>query len=284
MGVKLQQETERLASNECDLLTKRMMAHQSWFDRLASFCVDQSLLTKIGVFVGVTVGFGLIGLLISAPILLAVSAAFCMLIVQGGLESHHMKRWNGVHLFASETKELNDSLTATQALLTKGIIAANSITDTLTEKFDGVTKQTASVTKNNLLIQDTNEKHGEEICKSKAINEDYIITEKKVTNSYESISQSLTTRHEISTEISECIVGIGQAASELSQTIKNINENQKEFLDSVNRFSLVTKNRESAMSPIYCVSDAKLNENDLFIEALKKLCPELRRIDSIPPI
>lgn len=284
MGVKLRQETERLPSNECDLLMKRMIANQSWFDRLASFCVEQPLLIKIGVFVGVTASFGLIGLLISAPFLLALSAAFCMLIVQGSLESHHKKRWDGARLLASETKALNDSLTESQALLTQGIKAANAVSDTLTQRLDVVTNQAASVTKESVLIQQTNETLLEEMSKLGASSADFLSKKNEITDSFMSLSQSLTTRHKITTESIEHIEGIGQAASQFSQAVKDIDRSQQEFTSTVNRFSLFVKNRESAMSPALRSSDAKLDENDLFIEALKKLCPELRDIDSRPPI
>lgn len=235
--------------NESGEIMRRAMRHNGLLDKLASKWAEQSFWRKITVIVGATLCSGVIGLILNASLLFALTACFFSLLTHAMLIGHETNRRENANRIATETIATNATLQKNEALLQKITNEYNQVKGELihqNEKIKGLSTRLSS----------TNEEMNQKIeTLVPTINQIQTETiqlqehQKTVTATLHSMTTNLQTCNKTITAVTDKVETIGQSTEQFSHSIVDIQHSKNELSDAVKKLSFFVTKQSMRKSP-----------------------------------
>jgi methyl-accepting chemotaxis protein len=239
-------DDETLPPDESGELMRRCMEPKSWLDKLASNWSKRSFLEKTGYMVGINLTSGFIGLVVSAPTLIMLAAIFLSSIVHMLLVSHHKNRLNGAKLLVTETVALNVTLRENKKMFGEEIATLRQAIKDLKAQSDTFKGQVNLLDVENKKIQETNNEllGVTTILQSKVghLNEQQTLVE----SNFKTLSVHLSECDQKITQSIAAVATVSYNASQFSESVDSMQQQQRVFSEAVNRFCLFVNKQPPA--------------------------------------
>lgn len=276
----LSEPEEVFPANESGDIMRRYMAQQSWFDKISSNWVKLYFYEKATYIIGLSLISGLVGLILGAPTLLAISSVFLSFIGHTLLVSHESNRRNRAKIFAEESIALNDALKETNAFLQETASKLEQSSQALKEQTEGMKEASAALSAETQGVHERNDVLTAMVDEVKTKESHLGEQQAVVISSFETISRHLNECDKSITQTQATVVEIGQATAEFSATVKDMQRSHDSFTRATDTFCLFVNDQARAArvdvtSPTDSDSDDFLNhllrqnkEDDAILESL----------------
>lgn len=258
---------EEFPPDESGELMRRYMMQRSWFDKICANWNTRSVFEKSTTIFSIVLISGLVGIVLGAPTILALSAAFLSFITHSLLVSHEQKRRYRAKIFAEESIHLNTTLIENAALLTSAVNEVKDASQKLKTATDDISKHTVEINTETHKIQEENAAIATVIDKVNASSSRLLAQQEIVELSLENMAQHLKACDTSISQSAVAISDIGHAAADFSKTVQISQQTHDKLSGAVNEFCLFVNNRrETTRSQISSPSDS----DDDFLSHLER--------------
>lgn len=271
-------ETIVYSADEAGEMMRRILAQKNWFDSFSTAWVEKPFLVKSLVVSGICLSFGLIGWAVGAATILPLTAFFVCAATHCLLVAHYHQRIMNARIIVAEIIALTAELNISKQFIDEVTKNVNLAACELKKQSHTIFQQSQVLEEQAQLIK----KHKadldvliQEIQESTQI---LLAEQKQAFEELKQVAVHLTDLDNIITDTTLRVAGIGDATSQLTQSVGGIQKSQKLYSDAASRFSLfvaeqtVPKVFETGMSleDIHALS-VELDENELLIEQMKQV-------------
>ncbi|MCX7118147.1 MAG: hypothetical protein NTW94_09670 [Legionellales bacterium] len=231
-------EKKLAPSDEVTPLLQRAMTPKSLFDKLSASWVKQPLWIKGATFLGVGLFFGLVGLLVDASLLCALSAIFVTTLGHFLLVSHEKKRLQGARTQVAETVALNGELRKNQIFFEEATRSMTLATTSLHDQSERLQTQSQALDRESqtLQAQDRVLSHDVEVITRETTF--LAASEKAATQTLTTLSSELQTCSDSLSHAGESLSKLGASATQFANVVSECDQSQQQLRQTVNRFTL----------------------------------------------
>lgn len=272
--------------DEAGELMRRYMAKKSWFDKITSGWCEQPFWVKITSAAGFVLVAGLVGLLVGASFLLALTAVAVTIITHTLFAAHEKNRWEGARIFAAESIALNASLKKSEEFFNEATSDLHATHTILKFECDALKEQVVALDVESEVVHQQNEVLITVVEDVERETRGLVYQEKLIKEEFEALSQDLDAYHEAIKKSKEKVDHIDTAASQFSGVVLDMQQSQHKFSEVVNNLCFFVNERPAVKTPELDTDTddfiaslmREVDENDTFIDEFKRAGPSWQSV------
>ena len=263
--------------NESGELMQHFMSHKSWFDNISSRWYGMTTFSQIAYVAGFILLSSVAGLVIGAPVLMALSSAFFSFMSHLLLVSHEENRRQAATVFAQEPIALSAALKKTHGFFEEATAGLITVMHELKMQSDEMQAQVKVMDTEGKGISQQNDTLITIVDTVKTETDRLMEQEKMVTSEFKVVFDDLKKCDGAITTSVARVVAMGDTVSQFSEAVEGIQISQKTLSQAANRFFLSVSERPPLKTPDEDVhhrtflkeTDKQIDEDEAFIAAWK---------------
>lgn len=253
-------DVQEYPNDESSMLMERYMARKSWFDGMSSRWVQQPFLMKMAYISGITLLSGLVGLVVGAALITALSALFVSTLVHRQLVSHERNRRDVAQIVAKESMLLNKELAQSRVVLEEIGSKMREVVDGLRTQTKEQGAQATLLCTEGQIIHQQNKTLVTIVDEVRIGKDSLFVNERILQEEACAVAKSLKKYSEVIAHSTEELAAVGETAAQFSRTAQDMQQSTKGLSQATNRFSLFVNTLASVGSSN--AADAENDDND----------------------
>ena len=254
---------ETFPDNEAGDLMRRYMARKSWFDEISSNWCERGFFNKLFYSLGAVLIGGLIGVVLGAPTIIAISAGVLICLTHTFLIAHEKNRRAGARIFAEESLGLSEILQDSTNFFKSATTEVKHASQELEALAKDVKEHSISVGIEAEKVKGESADLAGAVVGIQAETSQLVLRQGQVSSSFEKIAAHIDMCDKSIVRAIEVSNNVGQAVVGFSETVRTVEHTHHKFSHAVDTFCLFVNEQarpKTSASKSAIDSDHETNE------------------------
>lgn len=229
---------EAFPDNEAGDLMRRYMDRKSWFDAICSNWCERGFFNKLFYSLSTVLTAGLIGVILGAPMIIAISVAVLICLAHTFLIAHEKNRRAGAKIFAEESLGLSEILQESTNFFKSATHEVNHASQELKALAKDVKEHSIAVGIEAEKLKGEGVDLSGAVVGIQAQTSQLVLRQGQVSSSFEKIAAHIDMCDKSIVQAMEVSNNIGQTVAGFSETVRAVEHTHHKFVDAVDAFCL----------------------------------------------
>lgn len=229
---------ETFPDNEAGDLMRRYMARKSWFDEISSNWCERGFFNKLFYSLCTVLIGGLIGVVLGAPTIIAISIAVLICLAHTFLIAHEKNRRAGAKIFAEESLGLSEILQDSTSFFKSATNEVSYASQELKALAKDVKEHSIAVGIEAEKVKEESADLSGAVVGIQAETSQLVLRQGQVSSSFEKIAAHIDMCDKSIMQAVEVSNNVGQAVACFSETVRTLEHTHHKFSYAVDTFCL----------------------------------------------